>query len=491
MGDGGPWPLIGILVVQALLSLRLVWSNSAFNDEALYLWTGHWEIAHLIYGTAIPGFQTYFSGAPVIYPVVAAVVDSYGGLAAARLLSLAFMLGASLLLYLTTARLFTRRAGLIAAASFAVLGPVQFLGAFATYDAMALFLLVASAWLVTCARSWWSEPALIVAALVLVMANATKYPSALWDPVVVAMVGLTASRASTVLAGIRAARFAGYVALVLAVLLYVGGHSYLQGILFTTLSRASGRVPALTILRESALWVGIVFLIALRGVVIAPNTRTRLLCAVLALAGILAPLEQARIHTGASIEKHVAFGIWFSAVAAGYVLDRAVTTSNYARLRIAWGTIAALLVFGVVAADNFYASWPNTGRAVAAIGRVMHGSRGPILTEQKAAVDYYLHLSPPVAIGPDGFYWWDRTLGRELTGADAYVQAIRAHYFAVVEVDGTFSVNHFRDSLIEHAVETTPGYKLVAVVPWTARVAWASSGSRGFFKIWRYEGEKH
>ena len=116
------WSLVGILVVPTLLSLRLVRSNSAFNDKALYLRTWHGEIAHLIYGTKTPGFQTNFSGASVLYPVVRAVVGSNGGLGAACLLPLAFMLGASLLLYLTAARLFTRHAGLIAAASFAVLG---------------------------------------------------------------------------------------------------------------------------------------------------------------------------------------------------------------------------------------------------------------------------------------------------------------------------------------------------------------------------------
>ena len=116
------WPLIAIFVVPTLLSLRLVWLNSAFNDKALYLWTWHWQTAHLIYGTKTPGFQTYFSRASVLYPVVAAVVGGYGGLGAACLLSLVFMLGASLLPYLTTARLFTRHAGLIAAASLAVLG---------------------------------------------------------------------------------------------------------------------------------------------------------------------------------------------------------------------------------------------------------------------------------------------------------------------------------------------------------------------------------
>jgi putative flippase GtrA len=41
-----PRPLILALILQAGLSLGLVWSNTAFGDEALYLWAGHLEWAH-------------------------------------------------------------------------------------------------------------------------------------------------------------------------------------------------------------------------------------------------------------------------------------------------------------------------------------------------------------------------------------------------------------------------------------------------------------
>jgi len=134
-------PLLTVLALQTVLSLRLIWSKTAFNDEALYLWAGHLELAHILHGTPVPGFQTYFSGAPFIYPPLAALADSLGGLAAARILSLTFMLGATVLLYGTSRPLFGRRAGEIAAGSFGLLGSAEFLGAFATYDAMALFLL--------------------------------------------------------------------------------------------------------------------------------------------------------------------------------------------------------------------------------------------------------------------------------------------------------------------------------------------------------------
>jgi hypothetical protein len=147
-----PWPLPVILFAQAVLSARLFWSNTAFQDESLYLRAGHLELAHLIHGAAVPPFQTYFSGAPVLYPPIAALADSAGGLVGARLLSLAFMLTTTVLLYFTAKRLFSRGPALAAAALFATFGMADQLGAFATYDAMALCLLALAAWLVVRVR---------------------------------------------------------------------------------------------------------------------------------------------------------------------------------------------------------------------------------------------------------------------------------------------------------------------------------------------------
>jgi hypothetical protein len=51
--------LLGILLLQALLSIRL--HNTAFNDEALYLYIGRLQLDHLLQGTPVPqGFIEYF-----------------------------------------------------------------------------------------------------------------------------------------------------------------------------------------------------------------------------------------------------------------------------------------------------------------------------------------------------------------------------------------------------------------------------------------------
>ena len=137
------WLLPVVVALQVALSARLIWANTAFQDEGLYLWAGHLEWAHWLHGTQIPDYASYFSGAPVLYPPLGALANHYGGLAGARLLSLAFMLLATTLLHGITRRLFNRGAANFAAFLFAVLAATEFLGAFATYDAMALTLMAA------------------------------------------------------------------------------------------------------------------------------------------------------------------------------------------------------------------------------------------------------------------------------------------------------------------------------------------------------------
>lgn len=58
---GISWPLSVILAVQAALSLSLVWSNTAFRDEAEYLLQGRLELSHWLHGYPIPPFNEVIS----------------------------------------------------------------------------------------------------------------------------------------------------------------------------------------------------------------------------------------------------------------------------------------------------------------------------------------------------------------------------------------------------------------------------------------------
>jgi hypothetical protein len=57
-------------VLQTALTLRLV--NTAFQDEAIYLYGGHRQIDHRLHGTPIyDHYANLFFGAPFLYPVLA------------------------------------------------------------------------------------------------------------------------------------------------------------------------------------------------------------------------------------------------------------------------------------------------------------------------------------------------------------------------------------------------------------------------------------
>ena len=161
------WPIAVICAAQAALSLPLVWSNTAYIDEADCLWVGRLEIAHWLHGTSWPSLYAYrtSSGSPILYPPLGALANNIGGLAGARILSLAFMLIATVLLYLTASRLIGRVGALFAAALWAFSEPAMRL-AFATCDPLSVFLTALSVWLIMQAGYRYRRGELVAAAAV-------------------------------------------------------------------------------------------------------------------------------------------------------------------------------------------------------------------------------------------------------------------------------------------------------------------------------------
>jgi hypothetical protein len=265
----------------------------------------------------------------VIYPPLGAAADSLGGLAGARVLSLAFMLGATVLLWGAAARLFGRRASFFAVALFAVLGTTLHLGVFATTDAMSLFLVALAAWCVI--RAGAREPAtgwMVAAAAALALADdAAAYTCLLFAPLITALALLTAPRAGR---GWPAARRAGTVLAATAVLLGAGGGSYLGGFERTMLTWAAGSATPAGVLGQSWSWTGLVLVLAIAGVVISCASRggaaQAWLLGFFSAALVAGPLEQAQLHTAAALDQHVGLGAWFAAIAAGYTVDRFIET---------------------------------------------------------------------------------------------------------------------------------------------------------------------
>jgi hypothetical protein len=459
------WPLLAVLTVQSALSASMVRTRTAFGDEALYLSAGHLEWSHWLHGTQVPDYQTWFSGAPVIYPPVGAIADSIGGLAAARLLSLVFMLGVTCFVWGTAARLLAdERAAFFAAALFAVLAPTLHLGSYATYDAPALLLLAAATWCAAGARGTENATRRMVAAgLLLALANATKYATALYDPTVLAVILLSSwPQAGWKAAVRRAALLAGTTAAVLGVLLALGGSGYLSGISATTTGRPEGTDTASLVLGDAWSWTAVVLVPALIAAVVGAVRRRwpqALLFAVLALSALLAPADQARIQTTVSLNKHVDFGAWFAAIAAGYLLS--LLSRRRVVLAAALAALIPVTTMGIAQARTMV-DWPDVTGLVKVV-RPLTSHGGNFLVETSDVLQYYL---------PDTT--WRQWSSTAANTPGYFKQAIARHYYSVVVL--SFNQTLATDYAIALYLSANSGYRLEARV---------RAGNTVFY-VWQY-----
>jgi 4-amino-4-deoxy-L-arabinose transferase-like glycosyltransferase len=494
-----PWPLLTVLILQILLSGRLIWSNTAFPDEALYLWAGHLEWAHWLHGQSIPAFATFFSGAPVVYPPVGAVADAIGGLAGARLLSLFFMLIATTMVHGVTRRLFGRLAAVFAAGLFVSMAAVQYLGAFATYDAMALMLLAIATWLgvrAAFASPGWGVMLVILSTAVLSLAGAAKYAAMIFAPVVVLVAVSVAWWRNGLRAGIRTALIMAVSATaILSAAVYSGGHSYWQGISYTTLARAQGTAARSFLIYECVQWEGALLLLAFFGTaalfvtvrkehraVRKEHRAVILLGCVLVGAMLLVPIEQIRIQTDVSLFKHIGYGAWFGAIIAGYGLAsfRRAVARQKETYAIAISFAAAIIV-GIPSIPwaKSHFGWPNTMNVIPAVARALKTTSGPVLADDRGnIVDYYLPdlvLNREIS-GTFYFAFNDPTSGLHLTQKTAYAAAINNRYFSMIFLE--FWDATTADDWVQSDIKRYGGYKLVAKIPYSA------TGKHGDAMIW-------
>jgi Dolichyl-phosphate-mannose-protein mannosyltransferase len=481
--------LVAILAVQAALSLRM--HNTAFEDEALYLTAGHYELAHLLYGVPLPqDYASFFSGSPVLYPILGALADTAGGLAAARLVSLAAMLTTTALLYSLTRRLFNERIGLCAAVIFSVTESAIFLGNFATYDAPALCLLAVAAWIVvrTATVRW---PVYLAAAPVAALAVGTKYAAALFVPTIVAMAALAAWPYQGKRALIRSVALGVAIAGLLAGALWLAGSGYVAAVTSTTTARQHGTTPIGVLLRDCLLWGALPFALAVIGsVAYAMEARTEpgeriappggrvhriVLGVVLTGTALLAPLDQIHLHTDVSFQKHIGFGLFFAAPMAGIGLAR-IIGAHFHRAQFGVAVWGGCLLLGMVQAGHLYDSWPNGRPLVAELSRYL-APHAHYLVEVSEVPTYYLMYNPDARASQFSstyFISYTEQNGTTLTGDAGYEQAIRDGYFRVIAYDDTVTAP--LDHILARMLMNDPQYRLAATL--------ANSDGLGTYYVW-------
>ena len=460
-----PW-LALICAGQALLAHLSFGVFTAFEDEGLYLFMGHRMIDHLLHGTFLREYPgAFFSGAPGIYPVLAALADDAGGLSAARSLSLIFVMVATVGVYGLTRTLFDRLAGLLAAATFATCGSVIYQSQWATYDSMTMMLIVLGAWL---ALSGTHRNGLLWAAGVggvLALAALTKYAGFVYLPFVAALTvteGWVTWRWHIVR---RALFLLASAAGVLYFVLMLWGRDLLHGIVQTTANRTINQPTARGVLvHDVTVWAGPWLALALAGglLLVYTDRRRAGTAVVLLAASVVGVVQQIRIGELTSLGKHLAFGLVFAAPLGGYLLSRVWRTRWRLGVPTAAAVLAALSILGLHYADYFRTGYASDVPLQSVLRAALRDNPGrPILGEQPSPVRYELAS----VTSPEQ---WNDTYQFSfagLSGAAAYREAIRDHYFGVIYLSFTTANAQIIISNLGTAQGSGHYYNLVGQAP--------------------------
>ncbi len=471
-----------ILVLQATLSLVLL-RNTAFEDEALYLFAGrqiirNWRGEHLPVGE----YGSYFSGYPTLHPVIAGMLDMAAGLEAARMFSLICMLGVTACVFAVTRLLIDRRSAALAALLFAFQASVLFLGRLATHDSICLLMLAAAMLLALQAGdggSLWQAAAM---GPILALAVASKYAGLLFVPSIIALLAWRSFRAHglqkmTLIAGISLC------ALILSCLVVyqVRSEGVLQGFYVTTLHRVvSGPAPLMVMLEALLKWGGLIFGLAVIGLAMngVGDAGTGLL---LFGTALLAPAFQLAKGEMVSLHKHVAFALFFIMPLAGFVVarllagrHRTLSLSRIAGLAIC---IFALMT-GLQQASILYHGWSSSSELVHLLKTEVRPGNRHYLAEEFNVARYYLQdrVESRQWTSLDYFVYTDEE-GQHHSGKDAYVAATHEGYFELIELN--FGARAGLARAIRQVIDTDGQYDLIA------KTSYPNSFGPGYFWVWR------
>ena len=471
-----------ILVCQAALSLLLL-HNTAFEDEALYLFAGRQIIrSRLGDHVLVEAYGSYFSGYPNFHPVIAGMLDMAGGLEGARMLSLVCMLGVTACVFWATRLLIDRRSATLAAVLFSFQGSVLFLGRLATYDSLCLLLLASATVLAIhagAAGTLWEACAI---GPLLVLAVASKYAGLLLVPAVIALLiwrtfQAQGWRSMILLAG------ASLCSLVLAfVVVYnLRSDGVIQGFYATTLHRViSGRAPLIVMLKPIVKWGGLIFILAFIGLAMngVNDPGTGLL---LFGSSLLVPAYHLDKGEMVSLHKHMAFALFFIMPLAGYVVARLLfygqKTLHFYRLA-GFAVCLFALISGLQQAYTLYHSWASSSNLVDLLRLQVRPGNHRYLAEEFNVARYYLRDTSYSGQwnSLDYFVYTDKEK-RHHVGKDAYVSAVNEGYFELIELN--FGARAAVADSIEQALRAGGRYDLVA------KSSYPNSYGPGYFWIWR------
>jgi len=281
--------------------------------------------------------------------------------------------------------------------------------AFATYDAMSVFLVALAACLaVEAGYRRRHRFVVLCSGAALGLGVAVAYSAIAIAPVVIAFAFITWWNGFDA----RLARFwtAGLTATAAAMFaLVITACASWPGIVFSIFDRkVNDYQNAPVILADVAKSSGLIIVVGLIGAGAAikeTDRRFRLLIMLLGFAALVVPAAQFYMETAWALDKHVAYGMWFASIAGAYGCVALARWLRVAGIRSPGALLAAgLTALVVIAAANWqlalvaFRSWPNATSFVASFERAAPQTDGWIFgSAQKRVAAYY---------APEGQQWW-------------------------------------------------------------------------------------
>lgn len=464
--------------------------NSAFQDEALYLYAGR-QVIHQWNGGPVPAanYPAWFSGYPYVYPPIGGFLDLVGGLELARDFSTACMLGVTAMVYSVTDKLFHRPAAIFASAAYATTGVVLFLSRLATYDPMCL-LLIAIATALAVHGGMRKRPwAVLGIGPVIVLAVLAKYAALLFVLPVLSLLAVTGVSFVGWWRGVlRFALAMAGLALSVWVAYRIINKAALHAIVGSTTNRSvASKAPRLGLLIHVLRMGGLIYLIAFVGLLLALRLRWRLRVIAVLMFGssLLAPAYHIYMQEPISLDKHIAYGLFFAMPLAGYALARLSGhgwrlpgTIHNGYWTVGLAAVLVVLTLGLSQSRNLYSEWANTSALSTALHTQLRDGTGRILAEDEEVSSFdTLDVTDPWQWNTMYFPYYEDHAGHQLSGDAALAQAIKDRYYSWVELSLVYLPNNAYYAAGQMA--QTRNYDLIAVI------LFSNSYGRGHFYLFR------
>ena len=436
-------PMLAVLVVFAALSVPL--RNTAFVDEARAVNAGRLYIAWW-YGAAAPPTTGPFAGVSGSYPVVAATLDHVGGLTLGRLLSWVCVVVAICAVRGAAARTFgANRAGVFAAAVFALAPPVVLVANLATPDAPAIAAAAVAGW---CAARFRGPASAVVVGLLLVLAVVLSPASAVLVPLVLVLTVAVRPDSRSAMRLLLAVAVAG-VACAFVLLSEGNGLRANIGLLMATLTPNGADPVALGV--AMVLDLALLVVLALCGVTaVAPSTTGAsgrasgprvAVGACCLLIAVLLPVLHVAAAASTGVDQAAAYAALGLAPPAGHGMAW-LAQRLFRMIPVVVILAVALLPASARSLEKFHA-WADVSDVVADLRA--HPQPGRYLAEAADVLAYY---------APDRS--WDASDGLALQGPRAIQEAISSRRYAVVVLASTGGTAH--DDLAT-ALRLSPDYE--------------------------------